>query len=106
MHAAFAVLFFAIIVALYIISNDAVVNLVYKLVAYTYGPLLGMFFFGMFTKYDVIDRAAPYIAVASPALCFAVNWTTSALFGFDLGFSLLILNGALTAFALWLFRKR
>ena len=80
MHAAFAVLFFAIIVALYIISNDAVVNLVYKLVAYTYGPLLGMFFFGMFTKYDVI--------------------------GFDLGFSLLILNGALTAFALWLFRKR
>lgn len=105
-HAAFAVLFFAIIVALYIISNDAVVNLVYKLVAYTYGPLLGMFFFGMFTKYDVIDRAAPYIAVASPALCFAVNWTTSTLFGFDLGFSLLILNGALTAFALWLFRKK
>ena len=103
-HAGFAFLFFSIIVVLYIVSNDAVINLVYKLVAYTYGPLLGFFLFGILTKWRIVDKAAPYIAIASPILCFGINWITATFFNFELGFTLLIVNGALTFFGMWLFR--
>lgn len=105
-HAIFAALFVIIIVALYVLSNDAVVNLVYKLASYTYGPLLGMFFFGIFTKLKVKDGASPYIAVAAPVLCLIINKVCMSLFGFDLGFTLLIVNALLTVIGLYLFRKK
>lgn len=104
-HAIFALLFFVIIVVLYIVSSDAVVNLVYKLASYTYGPLLGMFFFGIFTKYRIKDGAAPYIAVAAPLLCLAINMLCKSLFNFELGFTLLIVNGLITFLGLYLFRS-
>ena len=105
-HAGFTFLFFLIILVLFIVSNDAVVNLVYKLASYTYGPLLGIFFFGILTKYKVMDKATPYIAVAAPVLCFLINFFGKRYFGFDLGFTLLIVNGLLTFFGMWLFRKK
>ena len=105
-HAGVAVSFLIIIVALYILSSDAVVNLVYKLASYTYGPLLGMFFFGILTKYKVKDGATPYIAVASPLICLLLNWLGKTYFGFDLGFTLLIVNGLLTFAGMWLCRKK
>ena len=105
-HAGFTLLFFLIILVLFIVSNDAVVNLVYKLASYTYGPLLGIFFFGILTKYKVMDKATPYIAVAAPVLCFLINFFGKRYFGFDLGFTLLIVNGLLTFFGMWLFRKK
>jgi len=103
-HAMFAVLFLAIIIFLYVASDDAVVNIVYRLVAYTYGPLLGFFLFGIFTKYKIRDRAAPYIAAASPALCLGANFALNEFLSFDLGFTLLIVNGALAFAGMWLFR--
>ena len=105
-HAAFTFLFLIIIVVLFVVSNDAVVNLVYKLASYTYGPLLGMFFFGILTKCKVRDGASPYIAVAAPLLCFIINTLGKTYFDFDLGFTLLIVNGLLTFFGFWLFRKK
>ena len=105
-HAGFATAFFLIIVFLYVASNDAVVNLVYKLVAYTYGPLLGFFFFGILTKWKIRDGVAPYIAIITPLLCLGINMASSQFLGFDLGFTLLIINGALTCFGMWLFRIR
>lgn len=105
-QACFTLLFLIIIVILFVVSNDAVVNLVYKLASYTYGPLLGMFFFGILTKYKVRDGASPYIAVAAPLLCFIINFVGKKYLGFDLGFTLLIVNGLLTFFGMWLFRKK
>jgi Na+/proline symporter len=105
-QAFFTLLFLIIIVILYVVSNDAVVNLVYKLASYTYGPLLGMFFFGILTKSKVRDGAVPYIAVAAPLLCFIINFIGKKYFGFDLGFTLLIVNGLLTFLGMWLFRKK
>ena len=105
-HAAFALLFVLIIVGLYVWSNDAVINLVYALAAYTYGPLLGIFFFGILTKLKVKDGATPYIAAAAPILCFFINFFGKKYFDFDLGFSLLIVNGLLTFIGMWLFRKK
>jgi len=105
-HAAMAAVFFVLLVGLYVLSNDAVVNLVYKLASYTYGPLLGMFFFGILTKREVKDGASPYIAGASPLICLALNVLLRRTFGFDLGFSLLIINGALTFIGLWFVSKK
>lgn len=105
-QAGFTAIFFVIILVLFIVSSDAVVNLVYKLASYTYGPLLGMFFFGIITKYKVKDKATPFIAIAAPVLCFIINSLGKQFMGFDLGFSLLIVNALLTFFGLWLFRKK
>lgn len=105
-HAGFAVLFFLIILILYAVNNQAIINLVYLLAAYTYGPLLGFFFFGILTKYRVRDRAAPYIALASPLLCYLADLAFKTWFDFGLGFTILIVNGMLTFLGMWLFREK
>ncbi|MBR5056676.1 MAG: sodium:solute symporter, partial [Bacteroidales bacterium] len=105
-HACVAAAFFFIILALYLLSNDSVINLVYKLASYTYGPLLGIFFFGILTKCRARDAATPWIAVASPLLCLALNLLGKRYLGFDLGFTLLIVNGLITFALMWLFRER
>ncbi len=105
-HALTALVFLVIIVILYIVSNDAVINLVYKLASYTYGPLLGLFFFGILTQRRLRDGAAPYIAVAAPLLCLLLNTSGKRWLGFDLGFSLLIVNGLLTYIGLLIFSKK
>lgn len=105
-QAVVAGLFFVLLIVLYLFSSDAVINLVYKLASYTYGPLLGMFFFGILTKRHVKDGATPYIAVASPLLCLLANVVLKSLVGFDLGFSLLMINGLLTFFGMWCFSRK
>ncbi|MBQ2149411.1 MAG: sodium:solute symporter, partial [Bacteroidales bacterium] len=105
-HAGVALLFLIIIVVLFVVSSDAVVNLVYKLASYTYGPLLGLFFFGILTKTKVRDGATPWIAIAAPVLCLVFNLLSKRYLGFDLGFTLLIVNGLLTFFGMWLFRVK
>ena len=104
-QAGFTVLFFVIILLLFLFSDDAVINLVYKFASYTYGPLLGLFFFGILTKVKVRDGATPWISVAAPLICLVFNLLSRKYLGFDLGFSLLIVNGALTFLGMWLFRK-
>lgn len=105
-HACVAFVFLLVIVVIYLASSDAVINLVYKLASYTYGPLLGIFFFGILTKFRVRDSATPWIAVASPLLCLVLNLFGKRFLGFELGFTLLIVNGLLTFFGMWLFRIR
>ena len=91
-----------LILLLFLYSNDAVINLVYKLGSYTYGPLLGLFFFGILSKRPVCDRATPWIALAAPLLCLVLNLLGKRYLGFDLGFTLLIVNGALTYLGMWI----
>ena len=99
-------LFLVLLLALQVLSSDAVINLVYKLASYTYGPLLGLFFFGILTKRRVRDKATPLIAAAAPAICLAINLLGRKYLGFDLGFSLLVVNGLLTFAGLWAFSKK
>lgn len=96
------VVFFAIMTVLFLVSNDAVINLIYKLASYTYGPLLGIFFFGIMTRVKARDKATPFVAVASPLLCLALNTALKKLCGFDLGFSLLLVNGILSFAGMYL----
>ncbi|HPH53121.1 MAG TPA: sodium:solute symporter, partial [Bacteroidales bacterium] len=62
--------------------------------------------FGILTKYQVRDRAVPWIAVAAPVICLIINSVGKKFLGFDLGFTLLIVNGLLTFFGMWLFRVK
>ena len=103
-HAGFATLFFLIILLLYAMNNQTVINLVYLLAAYTYGPLLGFFFFGLLTKYEVKDRYMPYVAIGSPLLCFVLDYIGKELLGFGFGFTILIMNGLFTFAGMYIFK--
>lgn len=105
-HASFAALFFAAIVLLYAINNDTVIDLVYKLASYTYGPLLGFFFFGILTGRQVRDGAMPYVAVAAPVLCWLLDLAGRHWLGFGFGFTILIVNGLLTFAGMWIFSRK
>ena len=84
------------------INNKSIIDVIYIIASYTYGPLLGMFAFGLFTRRKTKDRYVPYIAVASPLLCYAVDWWSRKETGYNFGYELLMLNGALTFAAMWL----
>ena len=72
------------------------------MVSYTYGPLLGLFAFGLFTRRYPDDRWAPYICVASPLLCYGLDLLVLSLWNYHFGYELLLLNGLLTFIGLWI----
>jgi hypothetical protein len=84
-----------------------VINSVFIIAGYTYGPLLGLYSFGLFTKWQVRDRWVPYIAVAAPVLAYIISSNSEALlWGYKFGFEVLILNGLLMFTGLYLLRKK
>jgi len=86
-----------VIIIFKLINDDAVVNTVFKVAGYTYGPLLGLFFFGLFTKRPVNDKLVPWICILSPILCYIISsYSVELLNGYKFGFEILLLNGALT----------
>ena len=79
------------------------IGLILKLAGFTYGPLLGLFAFGIFTRYKVKDRLVPYVCIASPVISFVIDKYQGFLFGdFRIGLELLIINGMLTFIGLWM----
>ncbi len=84
------------------VNSTSLIDAVYIIVSYTYGPLLGLFTFGLLTRRAVNDRLVPYIAVASPLLCFVLDYGVGQLMGYHFGYELLMLNGLLTFLALWM----
>ena len=88
------------------VNSTSLIDAVYIIVSYTYGPLLGLFAFGLLTKGAVNDRLVPYVAIVSPLLCYAVDWTAGELTGYRFGYELLMLNGVLTFSGLWLTHRR
>jgi len=105
-HLGIAAIFVAIILVIKTVGTTSVIDTIYVLCSYTYGPLLGLFAFGLFTRRAANDRLAPYIAIASPLLCYAIDMTTSHFLGYHFGYELLMLNGFLTFSALWLTSRR
>jgi Na+/proline symporter len=83
-------------------NSTSLIDAIYILVGYTYGPLLGLFAFGLFTCRQPADRLVPYICVASPLVCYAVDMAARRLIDYHFGYELLILNGLLTFTGLWL----
>lgn len=100
-HAGIAAVFVAFILMFRAAGTTSVIDAIYVMCSYTYGPLLGLFAFGLFTRRAANDRLSPYIAAASPLLCFAIDMTAQRLFGYYFGYELLMLNGFLTFAALY-----
>jgi Na+/proline symporter len=106
-HAGYALLFLLLVLAFHAVGSPSMIGLILKIAAYTYGPLLGLFAFGVLTRRVLDDRWAPAVAVAAPALCWLIDANQRALFGdWQLGLELLVLNGALTFAGLWGLSRR
>ena len=95
-HLAVAMVFMLFIIGFGALNSTSVIDAIYILCSYTYGPLLGLFAFGLMTHRKVNDRWVPWICIASPLICFAVDTLTMQLTGYKFGYELLMLNGALT----------
>ena len=107
-HIGFSVLMFLVILLFRLINNESVVSAVFTVAGYTYGPLLGLFAFGILSRRKVKDRWVPVVAILSPLICYVVNVNSARWFGgYHFGFELLLFNGLLTFLGMWLlsFRK-
>lgn len=101
-HLGFAGIFLTLVMVFKWADNPSMIGLILKLAAFTYGPLLGLFAFGILSKREVHDSLVPLIALAAPIICYVFDVTQSVLFGsYQIGLELLIVNGALTYFGLW-----
>lgn len=105
-HAGMSVVFVIFILLFRTFNSTNLIDAIYILVSYTYGPLLGLFAFGLFTKYQVTDRWVPYFAILSPILCYVLDVLAQQLWGYHFGYELLMLNGAFTFAGLYVTRKK
>jgi Na+/proline symporter len=106
-HIGFSLLLFIVIMVFKAVNNQSVVMAVFKVAGLTYGPLLGLFAFGMLTRYQIKDKLVPLVVVAAPVISGILNSYSEQLFnGYQIGFELIILNGALTFGGLFLIRTK
>jgi Na+/proline symporter len=106
-HISFATVLLIVILFFRALNSEAVINAIYTAAGYTYGPLLGLFTFGLFTKFAVKDKYVWIAAILSPVLCYVLSLYSETLFnGYKFGFELIVLNGFLMFIGLFVLRKR
>jgi Na+/proline symporter len=106
-HLSIALLFYISVMVFSLVNDEAVIDKLFTIAGYTYGPLLGLYSFGMFTKRLVKDKFTPVIAILSPVICYFLSKYSVELFnGYKFGFELLLLNGFITFAGLWMFSRR
>ncbi|MCQ2251812.1 MAG: sodium:solute symporter [Bacteroidales bacterium] len=102
-HLANTVLMGLLICAFSLIGDNSVIDAVYVVASYTYGPLLGLYFFGLYTKRVVRDKYVPLVCILSPLVCFVFSTYSAQWFGgYKMGYELLLYNGGITALGLYL----
>ena len=104
-HLAMCAVFVLFILFFKVVNSTSLIDAIYIICGYTYGPLLGLFAYGLLTKRPVNDRLVPYIAVASPLLCYAIDYGVGQTTGYHFGYELLMLNGLITFVGLYLSSK-
>lgn len=104
-HIGFSVVLLIAILIFREINDDSVIAELFTAAGYTYGPLLGLYAFGLFTKWKVNDSLVPVIAIVSPVLCYVLKDNSEVWFGYKFGFELLLVNGFLTFMGLLLLRQ-
>jgi Na+/proline symporter len=106
-HLSIAVVFFITVMIFGMLDDKAVIDKLFTIAGYTYGPLLGLYSFGLFTKRLVKDKLTPVIAILSPVICYILSSNSEALFnGYKFGFELLLLNGLITFLGLFIFSRK
>jgi Na+/pantothenate symporter len=104
-HISIAIVLLLMILFFNAIKNDSIINMVYDVASYTYGPLLGLFFVGIFTKWKLRDRLVPIVVIAAPILSYFIVKASAVWLGYNFGFEILLLNGGLTVLGLYLIRN-
>ncbi len=105
-HIGMCIVFIVVILAINHIGQGNILNTIYKVASYTYGPLLGMFALGLFSKVQIRDKYAPIVCIITPALCYLIEWWLLQQFSYRVGYEILILNGLLTVLGLLIITKR
>jgi len=96
-HIAFSTLIFLVIMAFWFVNDRSVIEQIFRVAGYTYGPLLGLYTFGFLMQRPITDKFAPYVCIAAPIITYFLNAYSELLFfGYKFGFELLILNGVIT----------
>jgi ABC-type multidrug transport system permease subunit len=88
------------------LNDDSVIDALFQLAGYTYGPLLGMYAFGLFTQFKVKDKWVPILAIVSPFITYYINLNSESWFNYVFSFELLILNGVIAFVGLYLLKIR
>ena len=101
-HIVICLLFAVMIILFQMLNSKSLIDAIYTIVSYTYGPLLGLFAFGLFTKKQVRDKWVPLVCVASPFICYGIDLVAQTLWDYHFGYELLMLNGLLTFLGLCL----
>ena len=106
-HIGFSILLFIVILIFNEINDESVINSIFKAAGYTYGPLLGLFSFGIFTKYKIKDKFVFFVCLISPLISYLINiYSEELLFGYRFGFEILLLNGLLTFLGLYFIKRQ
>ena len=93
-YSAVCVVFIVVIMLLYSVKNQNLLDTIYTIVGYAYGPLLGLFAFGLFTHWDIKDKVLPVLAIVSPLLTYALSYVCQVLFGYKFGYEILLINAS------------
>ena len=105
-HLGVSIVFIGFILLFKAANNDSIIDAIYMIASYTYGPLLGLFVFGLFTKMCPRDKYVPYIAISSPFICWAIDRSVHQATGYQFGYEMLMFNGLLTFIGLTLLSIR
>ncbi|MBC7510792.1 MAG: sodium:solute symporter, partial [Ferruginibacter sp.] len=106
-HLVFSGIFLLFVLLYKWINEPSMIGVILKVAAYTYGPLLGLFTFGILLKRNVKDKLVPYVCIAAPVICFFIDKYQQQLFGnYQIGLELLIINGLLTFTGLLIISKK
>jgi Na+/proline symporter len=101
-HIAVGGFFCLMLLIFYFVGSDNMIDLLFRLASYTYGPLLGLFALSMFTKVEINDKFSPLVCTISPVVCVIIQ----VLSGNSLGYELLLLNGMITFVGLMLIQRK
>tara|TARA_Y100000589_G_scaffold95190_1_gene89895 strand:+ start:36659 stop:38116 length:1458 start_codon:yes stop_codon:yes gene_type:complete len=104
-HIFISFLLLCIILLVHYLNDDNIISTLFTLASYTYGPLLGLFFFGIFTKRNINDHYVPFVVIFSPLLTYIISTYDELLIRFNFGYELLIINGLITFICLFLISK-
>jgi SSS family solute:Na+ symporter len=106
-HILIAFVVLVVILIFRAVNNETVISAIFTVAGYTYGPLLGLYSFGLFTKLGVRDKLVPVVAILSPVICYILSRYSQQLFnGYRFGFELLVMNGLITFIGLLLTSKK
>jgi Na+/proline symporter len=106
-HLSFAFIFLLFVMLYKWVNNPSMIGVILKVAAYTYGPILGLFSFGILMKRKVTDKWVPFICLASPIICYVIEYYQHQIFGaYEIGLELLVINGLITFIGLFMFSKK